>query len=369
MYADMRFQQGQTYSSSAIATNNSDQLIIALSHYLVSSTISPRQDFYYLNIGRALLNIADTRRRQDNTLTTNHDVDFGRLLQNAEPLALKQYLAPLSARDITRYAEESLLRANEIYPLNKDHSANLARLYLFWFNRIEQDPRILDNAVTWFNKSTLIAPNDVSITNDYAGALILYASTIRETNPQQSDTILAQAETQLTRSQMRDQRYRNTTIRLGDLARAKADYQTAIQYYDEALTLNPRALDSQITTMINQLAPLPETHDFLRSLRQIYARVSPADDITSLSIMGLISSRINDNQGAIDAFSQLTALQPNNVEAQQNYTLVLSNAQQYEAAYAASDRLYMLAQQSGYPQSSLDVYDSLRSFFASKVNP
>lgn len=369
MYADMRFQQGQTYNSSAIATNNSDQQIIALSHFLSAATLAPSQDYYFLNIGRSLLNIAESRRRQNNTLDSTHNVNFRGLLLQQDPRELKQYLAPLSARDITRYAEESLLRANQLYPRNKDHSANLARLYLFWFNRIEQDPALLATATTWYAQSIQIAPNDVSIINDYAGSLITYANAVRQTDSSTADSLLNQAETLLTASQQRDQRYRNTIVRLGDLALAKQDYATATRFYDQALTQNSRALDSQITTMISQLAPNTAAHPFLRDLRDIYARIRPADDTVILSIMGLISSRINDNDGAIDAFAQLTTLQPNNIEAQQNYTLVLSTAMQYEDAYRASERLYDLAQQSGYPQSSLDVYADLIRFLQQKSMP
>lgn len=368
-YADMRFQQGQTYNSSAVATNNSDQQIIALSHYLAAVSLSPTQDYYYLNIGRSLLTIAESRRRQNNSLSSTHVVAFRGLLLQEDPRALKDYLAPLSARDITRYAEESLLRANQLYPRNKDHSANLARLYLFWFNRIEQDPALLETATSWFDQSAQVAPNDVSILNDYAGALITFANAVRKTDSTQADSLLARAETLLNQSQQRDQRYRNTTVRLGDLALARGDYQTALRNYDQALTFNPRALDSQITTIINQLAPNTSAHSFLRDLRQIYARVRPADDTIILSVMGLISSRINDNQGAISAFSQLTELQPNNLEAQQNYTLVLSTAMQYADAYRASERLYTLAEQAGYPQSSLGVYAALRDYLNQKSNP
>jgi tetratricopeptide (TPR) repeat protein len=369
IYADMRFQQGQTYNSSAVATNNSDQQIIALSHYLTAASLAPAQDYYYLNIGRSLLSIADSRRRQNNSLTSTHEVNLRGLLIQHDPRTLKQFLDPLSARDITRYAEEALLRANQLYPRNKDHSANLARLYVFWFNRIEQDPALLETATNWFDRSAQIAPNDVSILNDYAGALINYANAVRESDNTLADTLLVRAENLLDQSQQRDQRYRNTTVRLGDLALAQGNYQIALEQYDQALTLNPRALDSQITTIINQLSPNSTAHPFLRDLRQIYARVRPADDTVILAVMGLISSRIDDSQGAINAFAQLTELQPNSIEAQQNYTLVLSNAMQYADAYRASERLYTLAEQSGYPQSTLDVYANLREYLMQQSSP
>lgn len=369
MYADMRFQQAQTYNTSAIATNNSDQQIIALHHYLTAATLMPNQDYYYLNIGRSLLTLAEARRRQNNSVSSTHQVDFYGLSLQSDPSALKQFLAPLSARDITLYAEEALLRANQLYPRNKDHSANLARLYLFWFNRIEQDPTLLDSALFWFDQSATIAPNDVSIINDYAGALINYATVLRDSDRTRADELLVRAETLLTTSQQRDARYRDTVVRLGDLARAKGDYTVALGYYKQALTQNHRALDSQISTIINQLAKQPDAHPFLRELRQIYIDVRPPDNTTILSIIGLLSSRINDSQEAIAAFGLLTELQPDNLEAQQNYTLVLSNALQYDDAYRASERLYQLAEDAGYPPSSLAVYAQLRDYFATKLKP
>lgn len=369
MYADMRFQQGQTYNSSAIATNNSDQQIIALHHYLTAATLMPNQDYYYLNIGRSLLTLAEARRRQNNSVASTHQVDFYGLSLQPDPSALKQFLAPLSARDITQYAEEALLRANQLYPRNKDHSANLARLYLFWFNRIEQDTTVLDSAIFWFDQSASIAPNDVSIINDYAGALINYAIVVRDVDNTRADEFLVRAESLLTTSQQRDSRYRDTVVRLGDLARAKGDYAVALRYYKQALSQNYRALDSQITTIINQLAKQPDAHPFLRELRQIYVDVRPPDNTTILSIIGLLSSRINDTQEAINAFGLLTELQPDNLEAQQNYTLVLSNALQYADAYRASERLYQLAEDAGYPPSSLEVYAQLRDYFATKAQP
>lgn len=366
IYADMRFQQGQTYNNSAAATNNTDQQIIALSHYIAAARLEPQQDYYYLNMGRSLLSLAESRRRQNNSLESTHTSDLAGLLMQPDALALKQYLAPLSARDITRYAEEALIRADQLYPLNKDHSANLARLYLFWFNRIEQNQSLLDASINWFEQSTNIAPNDVSIINDYAGALLNYANIVRESDPTLSAQLIARADTQISRSLALDQRYKDTTVRLGDLARARQDYDAALSYYDQALSLNARALDSQITTIINQLVSTPEAHPFLRGLRDIYARIRPANDTTMLSIIGLISSRIDDKAEAVTAFAELTQLQPQNLEAQQNYTLVLSNAQQYDQAYVAAERLYNLAEQAGYPQATLDVYATLREYFATK---
>jgi tetratricopeptide (TPR) repeat protein len=363
-YADMRFQQGQSYSDSANASGNVDQQVIALTYFIEAARLEPNQDFYYLNIGRSLLSLAEVRRRQaPNAPHTSQEIKLQSLVQQPDALAVQSFLATLSAKDITRYAEAALIKAHTINPLNKDHFANMARMYTFWYTRIEADPSIQRNILTWFADGVRIAPQDVSILNEYIGALITYAQSVRSTDPVAADQALVQAESLLQRSQTLDARYRDTVIRRADLAQAKGDYATAVALYSEILQQNPHALDSQITTIIAQLTPQPE---LLRQLRSAYQTNLDSNDTITLSIVGLISSRLQDYDAAIDAFSQLALLQPNSLEAQQNYTLVLSDAQQYAEAAVQSEKLLALATQRGMAQANLDLYTNLRDFLVSR---
>jgi tetratricopeptide (TPR) repeat protein len=363
-YADMRFQQGQSYSDSANASGNVDQHVIALTYFIEAARLEPNQDFYYLNMGRSLLSLAEVRRRQNPTAPhTTQEIKLQALIQQPDALAVQSFLATLSAKDITRYAEAALTKAHTINPLNKDHFANMARMYTFWYTRIEAEPRIQTNILTWFADGVRIAPHDVSILNEYIGALISYAQSIRNTDPAAADQALAQAESLLQRSQTLDNRYRDTIIRRADLAQASGDYCTAVTLYSDILQQNPHALDSQITTIIAQLTPQPE---LLRQLRSAYLANLDSNDTITLSIVGLISSRIQDYDAAIDAFAQLARLQPSSLEAQQNYTLVLSDAQRYAEAAVQSEKLLSLATQSGMSQANLDLYTALRDFFVSR---
>lgn len=363
-YADMRFQQGQSYSDSANASGNVDQQVIALTYFIEAARLEPNQDFYYLNMGRSLLSLAEVRRRQNSTAPdTTQEIKLQSLIQQPDALAVQSFLATLSAKDITRYAEAALTKAHTINPRNKDHFANMARLYTFWYTRIEANPTIQNNILTWFADGVRIAPQDVSILNEYIGALITYAQSVQNTDPTAANQALAQAESLLQRSQTLDNRYRDTLIRRADLAQAKGDYSTAVSLYTDIVQQNPHALDSQITAIIAQLTPQPE---LLRQLRSAYqVNLDPNDTIT-LSIVGLISSRIQDYDAAIDAFSQLARLQPSSLEAQQNYTLVLSDAQRYAEAAVQSEKLLSLASQSGLSQANLDLYTALRDFFVSR---
>ena len=69
---------------------------------------------------------------------------------------------------------------------------------------------------------------------------------------------------------------------------------------------------------------------------------------------------------AVDAFAQWTALQPQNLEARRNYTLVLSQTEQYAQAAASAESLKALAQQQNATQDQLKGYQALVDFFTAK---
>src|SRR5690606_25526549 len=65
VYADMRFQQGQSYVDASNA--GLEQQIVGMNFILQAIRMEPRQDFYYLNLGRTLMNITDIRRQMSDT--------------------------------------------------------------------------------------------------------------------------------------------------------------------------------------------------------------------------------------------------------------------------------------------------------------
>lgn len=367
MYADMRFQQGQSYSDSANTTGNVDQQTIALSYFIEAARLESNQDFYYLNMGRSLLSLAETRRRQapqaQNTLS---QANLNALIQQPDAIAVQSFLAPLSARDITLYAEAALQRAQRINPLNKDHFANMARLYNFWYTRIEADPAIEQNVLNWYREGVARAPQDVSILNEYIGALITYANQNRINDSAAASEALAQAETLLLRSQTLDARFKNTAVRQADLLWAKGNTAEAVTQYSMLIADNPRVLDTQISTIITALTDQPA---LLQQLLTAYQSNLTDNDVISRSIIGLIASRIGDYATAVDAFAQLAVLQPDSLETQQNYTLVLSEAQRYTEASLQVDKLIDIATRSGQAQSTIDSYVQLREFFLARQTP
>ena len=359
-YADMRFQQGTSYAEAGTSTGNTDQQIIALDYFLDAIRMEPNQDYYYLSAGRSLLTLADAKRRMGGNTMSANPATMRDILAQATALDLKDFLATRATTDIVQLAADFLLQAHDINPYNKDHFANLARLYTFWYTRVSQAPQIEEQIFRWYEAGIDNAPNDVSILNEYVSALVARANRIAATDPTTAAALRTQAHTALERSLLLDPTYADTQIRVADLAYADGDYEKALPLYAEILQRDPHALDSQITTIADQLQRTPAV---LTRLRDAYLQTAYENDRILLSIIGLLSSRLKDYPAAIAAFGQLVTLQPDSIEALQNYTIVLSNGLQYQDAAIQADRLVELANTQQLPAETVSVYEQLAAFF------
>jgi tetratricopeptide (TPR) repeat protein len=168
----------------------------------------------------------------------------------------------------------------------------------------------------------------------------------------------------LERSLALDNKYADTTLRQANVLRATGEYTKAVSIYTPLIVKNPRVLDSQITTIIRQLATQP---DLLAQIRDAYNTNLKASDALSISIIGLLSSQLNDHDNAILAFGKLAQMQPDSLEAQQNYTLVLSDGQRYADATIQAEKLASLAKTKGVSQDNLTLYTQLIDYFKAKA--
>jgi len=362
--ADMRFQQGTSYAEAATSSGNTDQQIIALSYFLDAIRMEPNQDYYYLSAGRSLLNLADAQRRIGGNNLATQPTELRELLSKESAIDIKEYLEPRATRDIIHLAESMLLNAHDLNQYNKDHFANLARLYTFWYTRVEQTPDIDAAILSWFEKGVTNAPNDVSILNEYTGALITRANRLRESDPAESARMREKAHTALDRSQLLDPDYTDTAIRVADLLYADGKYTEAMPLYGDILKKNPHALDGQISTIVDQLVGTPV---LLEQLRTAYLSTPYQNDRLLLSILGLIASRMQNYPEAIAAFGQLVAIQPNSIEALQNYTIVLSNGLDYTNATIQAQNLVSLATTQQLPEQTISLYQQLADYLSTKA--
>lgn len=363
VYADMRFQQGQNYADNP--NGGLDQQIVGMNYFLDAIRMEPEQDFYYLNLGRSLMNIADIRRQGANAQTgqPKPDARVEDLLRLPDAITVQTFVSQQSPLALLSYARAVLERAYTLNPLNKDHYANLARLYNFWYSRFSHDPAQLRQAIEWYQRGHEVAPQDVVILNEYAGSVALLGNYARTQNDQTAaQTAFDQANQLLQESKQLDPRYPDTDLRIADVLRIQGRAAEATDRYVALLDQNPHALDSQLSLIIDGMRDHP---DQLRRLRDSYiaAAAKKPDDPAFYSYIGLLSIRTSDLQRAVDAYATLTRLQPQSLDAHRNYALVLSDTQQYQQAAVEAQTLLALSQQQQASQQQTTAIQDLIDFF------
>ena len=214
--ADMIYKRAKPFDDQATRATQGDPAgrrdawDAAIAIYETAIARAPGEDFYFLFLGRALLERA--------ALTENA----------AEQAAL-----------LTR-AERLLLEAQDINPLNTDHTANLARLNTRWYaatdDAAEKRERA-DLAARYYQEALVLSPQNSIIRNEYArllldvqgdctGALAVYdeSATI---DPYYAQTQLARADAYI--------------VCGTPLPAAERDgyYRTAASALDQALANNP----------------------------------------------------------------------------------------------------------------------------------
>jgi tetratricopeptide (TPR) repeat protein len=207
----------------------------------------------------------------------------------------------------------------------------------------------------------------VTILNEYASAVALQANQLREAGDEAAaQQKFQQAHALLERSKSIDARYGDTDGRIADLFRLEGRYAEAVDRYAAILQNNPRALDGQITSIIESMHTAPDQLLRLRDAYQASLKDNP-DDVMTYALIGLISARADDLPSAAQAFSEVARLEPQNLEARQNYTLVLSDMMQYEQAAAEANTLLTMAQQQNVGENDLNALQRLVTFLRDKA--
>lgn len=180
--------------------DRSGQWGAAVPHYQRAAQLAPREDFYYLYWGRALLEAA--------TVTTD--------------------VAQQEA--ILRETERVLLQAQAISPLNTDHSANLARMYQRWADLPAGQPQretLLQLASRYYEIATSLSPNNPILWNQWA---TLYYYGLRDEEGFWE---------RINRSLAVDDGFEQTWLIIGDVKMMKGDLDGAMEAYQRALEIQP----------------------------------------------------------------------------------------------------------------------------------
>lgn len=345
VYADMRFQEAQAYSDNPQAGLREE--VVGLDKYLDTIRRDPDEDFYYLNLGRTLMNTADLLRAQGAALgepAPGAKVDD--LLRLSSIDDVTQFITSKSPLALMSYAEAVLLRARDLNPRNKDHYANLARLNSYWYSWTN-DPQRITQSADWYKQATEVAPNDVAIANERASAVALLGTyTEKQGDAAGGKALYAEAEQLLARSRLLDPRFNDTGGRLAEVYRLQGKLAEATPLYTATLAVNPHQFDANVEGIATSYQAQPE---LLKQIQQAYLAAAAArpTDASLQAIAGLMSVRAGDLEGAVKVYAAAVAAAPNRLDFVRNYTLVLSDTRRYPEALAQAQQGLNVAQQQG----------------------
>ncbi len=242
--ADMIYKRGRFFDGDAATTGEPGSWDSAIAIYQSAIDRTPREDFYYLFLGRAYL--------ERSNITTDQ----------AEQ---SQLLAE---------AEQQLFIAQAINPLNTDHTANLARLNTRWAG-VTTDPALrsqrLLKAEQYYQSALTLSPQNSVIRNEYArltlsqgttceAGLAIYeqsatidpyyadtffgwadaaAACAAEAEEAERDGLYAEAAAALTQGLDLQPNNARAWVRAGQLYQQIGQLEEAIAAYDQSLRVDP----------------------------------------------------------------------------------------------------------------------------------
>jgi len=267
--ADIVYKQADPY-------DRSKQWLLAIEHYKHAITMAPREDFYYLYLGRAYLEYATS-------------------------------LEDPAVRDaVMRETELVLSHAREINPLNTDHSANLARMYRRWADfASDEETRalLLQRSAENYAIATSLSPQNAILWNEWAmlnyyglGDEGLYERTIQ-------------------RSLEIDPEFDQTWLVCGDVNRQEGKLEEAAHCYEEALSIQPRA--PQVWRMLGDTyITMQRWEDAIDALTQTLELEPNASDVWNIhQVLARLYSQIGQQGQALWHVQEAVQLAPEDQQA------------------------------------------------------
>ena len=229
--ADVLYKQGKRFDGAGVWDK-------AIHFYQQAIDLAPHEDFYYLFLGRALMEQGklegDVNRR---------DAYFDRAL------------------DVLR-------EAKRLNPLNTDHTANMGRLYRTWgeMDGNAETRRVkLDQALEFYDQATFLSPHNAQLYNEWG--LVYYIL---------GDHDLAMSKYE--QSLALDQEFAQTHLLMGDLHLAHSEWQGAISEYEQAVEIDEDVLQGW-SAMAYAYSQMGETEKAIEANLRVLELV-PADYVT-----------------------------------------------------------------------------------------
>ncbi len=252
--ADIIYKQADPWDKQA-------QWDAAIVHYKHAIDIAPNEDFYYLWLGRALLEKASAANVTATSLFNERTQLEGILNLNV------QQTAGLGRTDLLQAARAVLTRAREINPLNTDHSANLARLFRRWAD-LTTDPaqkaQLTEQASEYYAEATNLSPNNAVLWNEWS----LVDLSLRH----DLDGALKKIE----HSMQVDGQFDQTFSILGNIYMNENDLDKAAETYQKLIGLKPDSLEGY-STLAYIYAQQGKVAEAIQA-NQMVLKLSPPDD-------------------------------------------------------------------------------------------
>lgn len=343
--ADIMYKQAQPYDgqgASILQQNTSVQgWDLAIEHYRKALQMAPNEDFYYLWLGRALLEKAKSMPTTQAAApkawgdqVSFNDVIYDGNLWNRQRSPLPS--ATLSREDLLTAARAVLDEARRINPLNTDHSANMARMWRQSAD-ITQDAALkrqrYENSSKEYAIATNLSPNNAQLWNEW-GSLYLYSL---------GDS--TQAFAKLNHSMEIDPKYDQTYLLLGDygmqqanaFAASRDQINTKIKTISDTVQIAALQAEAQ-TQDDNYKAKLKETSiQFTKAIS-----VNP-NSTQAYNILTYIFQQVGDLPSAIATAEKLLVVAPKDWNVQKNLMILYNQNQQYDKARDAGAKAVELA--------------------------
>ncbi len=331
---------------------------MAIEHHRRAIDLAPNEDFYYLWLGRALLEKA---RSHPNPQTPSRGIaendPFTRIIDNGvanwnRPRGANALpSAGLSQQDLLNAAKIILEEARVINPLNTDHSANLGRMWLQTVDVVQnndQKAARFERAVREYESATNLSPNNAQLWNEWANLYLRRAEFFRASGKADLSTAdYSAAIAKLDQSLVIDQKFESTRL-------LRASY-----WLQQAEPLNQQRLQAQqivATTPVSNTAKIKEAKDLVAKIepqwRAMASRAVPELEATlqinpkqtqALSQLILLHQQLGELPKAIAYGQQLIDLNPQDWSAWRNMALLYNESKDTAKALDAAKRALELA--------------------------
>ncbi len=352
--------QADTYYKQGLGYEAAGQWEGAVILYREAAALEPQEDYYYLFLGRALLQLADSGVATATPILPESldNVATADLLDKVE-----QGLRSRGREDFLRAAHAALVAARRLNPLNTDHSANLARLHRVWafadattaasasssslrellLTRPDQvNTTRLDRSQLYYSQAISLSPQNAVLWNELATVQLI-----------RND--LAGAQASLDRSLALDPRFYATYLLQGDLRDAFGDLAGALAAFRQAGELAPENISVQSAIGVFS-AQTGDAAAALVAFQRIIAQETKA-----LASAQLELTRLNAIASQAGGYSQLqpaAASRRATIEGQiatyqaqlhlayRNTALVLRDASRFAEAVEAAQQALVFASES-----------------------